>query len=1552
MMIPDVFGVRPMMTRFFSRAASVVLLASALTLGLGFGFGTAHAVDANNPDTVERQVSLVFMGEMYDEDEKNQSPAGEFWDEPAPFQLVVRRYKNTYTLGYFVEIIDPEPLSHPLAVDSLKKISRFSGGSKFSNSDSISNPDYCKGLSDLVSPGTEPGRFRTKVHCTSPFVATVESGYFFVSKLDAHGDSSSSSSSSSSAAVSANTRAKFPDDTQCLPKRKGTVYEPVIQIDKGGVTYPLGKPSLYGLVSPAGADPKPANKWQFTAVAKDPETNENMPFGFDYRWTVSSKSVITTVTRQSATFEETIEATYGIGRFYPKLEIWKTHERTKNASGAYVYTALSTPVLVAKAEIHSLAVENTPTDNVVVEVFDQASAIFGTRCMVSNDVGGSGQAVDAKIEIVGSGDIRGRVTLDGYPQNEYWATSADNEDLYQVDQCIEGATSIRIQGYKKPSASDHDLKLKVAGQTFIEACIADYRFKGGPVVWSWTPTDSEPFMSSWMVKVPDVAAANSPEPQPPVVAATGSTVTVRFEKYVDISPAPSALPSDPTDSTATGNEVSGDLIRYILKDSGVDITQTLEEYLANKDKPQTRTNKIAITAQRYKDKLLELDLEIGPDVTVGWYHADANWGADHAYVSSETVYGSSGTFRMKEALCVVGIEIQEENRDATGHVQRNSWAKNFTIEQSKPKVFLSAPYDGQMLSSQADYQGTRQVAVAGTVFDLANQITGSSPTLSVNGQPIALSGSGGNFSFSGTVTVAQDGLITAISTDSYGNQGADEVVISRLYQSSEGAHRPINPPETASVLSSVHGYIYRHQSYTMTPVGAGYSLLVRDVVTNIQTTAMLSSAGAISVANDDGTTSQIPVFASSDGAWIVEVSDSVAGDVNHLGSLIVRIQTSGTDVNVALIETTFGSHVYASQMAEVTLTSPTALSSVVGDTVHVVIYKPFSPIVAQDLLETGPDSNVFTGANGVVISLRSVMGYPSPAAVLTVPSLGLLTAPVMVTLGISQPTLYTSQPLVLETSVAVLGGPPAEGTYREYFSKLPLASVLPEPRAKRIVMRIPGATAPTKIVKITTDQGTSHDITLTKDSSDYHSEPLFYEVSATGNRVLGGFPTIFDTTVDGNTGDPPVKTDEDVGGDVIVELNNDSGRLQNVVVRRIPNGSDEADSELVKNGRVLPSGVRVNIISGVVGDNNLSNRRKWMMRLDKVQWKYLNLEAEAALAHSETVDATASLEAAERAALIAELKARGICNETGWRWVGPRSFNDLKLYSAGFAVGSGQVVNETINPWEIVKGMAEMASFIATTDFSQIEGGELIKRILMGDLDDSQAAALRGDQYQAGVSGGRFFLHMVQIPIGGAIAAPAISRKIRSVLAISKVTDRLLTTAERVTVTPLLATARLLARRIQYTRFNIIRNRPEGTAKVFVDIELLEAKAGERAQQISFPGVPDSYFTKGPNNKSIMERGHIIGNQFSGHGGRENLVPLYWDVNQRFHKEFENEVASLVRNKGKVVEYSVEIIYGDHPSIPTELVCIAKVDGKVRLKATIKNEEFIAPNLLNLPPLP
>ena len=632
-----------MMTRFFSRAASVVLLASALTLGLGLN--TAHAVDANNPDTVERQVSLVFLGEMYDEDEKNQSPAGEFWDEPAPFELVVRRYKNTYTLGYSVEIIDPEPLSHPLAVDSLKKISRFSGGSKFSNSDSISNPDYCKGLSDLVSPGTEPGRFRTKVHCTSPFVATVESGYFFVSKLDAHGDSSSSSSSSSSAAVSANTRAKFPDDTQCLPKRKGTVYEPVIQIDKGGVTYPLGKPSLYGLVSPAGADPKPANKWQFTAVAKDPETNENMPFGFDYRWTVSSKAVITTVTRQSATFEETIEATYGIGRFYPKLEIWKTHERVQYARGAYIYTALTTPVLVAKAEIHSLAVENTPTDNVVAEVFDRASAIFGTRCMVSNDVGGSGQAVDAKMEIVGSGDIRGRVTLDGYPQNEYWATSADNEDLYQVDQCIEGATSIRIQGYKKPSASDHDLTLKVAGQTFIEACIADYRFKGGPVNWSWTPTDSEPFMSSWMVKVPDATAVNPPEPQPPVAAATGSTVTVRFEKFVNIAPAPSGSSS----STSTTGAVAGDFIRFVLKD-GSDVTQTLADYLANVNAPQTRKAKIAITGQRYQGNKLELDLEIGPDVSVGWYHADAKWGADHAYVSSETVYGSSGTFRMKEAL--------------------------------------------------------------------------------------------------------------------------------------------------------------------------------------------------------------------------------------------------------------------------------------------------------------------------------------------------------------------------------------------------------------------------------------------------------------------------------------------------------------------------------------------------------------------------------------------------------------------------------------------------------------------------------------------------------------------------------------------------------------------------------------------------------------------------------------------------------------------------------------------------------------------------------------
>ena len=82
--------------------------------------------------------------------------------------------------------------------------------------------------------------------------------------------------------------------------------------------------------------------------------------------------------------------------------------------------------------------------------------------------------------------------------------------------------------------------------------------------------------------------------------------------------------------------------------------------------------------------------------------------------------------------------------------------------------------------------------------------------------------------------------------------------------------------------------------------------------------------------------------------------------------------------------------------------------------------------------------------------------------------------------------------------------------------------------------------------------------------------------------------------------------------------------------------------------------------------------------------------------------------------------------------------------------------------------------------------------------------------------------------------------------------------------------------------------------------------------------------------------GHLIGNQFGGTGGHENLVPMSRSVNSSAYKKLENEWARELK-KGKSVSVSGDILYSGASSVPTEFVIRYVVDGIAKPAVRIPN---------------
>ncbi len=871
------------------------------------------------------------------------------------------------------------------------------------------------------------------------------------------------------------------------------------------------------------------------------------------------------------------------------------------------------------------------------------------------------------------------------------------------------------------------------------------------------------------------------------------------------------------------------------------------------------------------------------------------------------------------------------------------WENGFDVEVARPVVKITTPYDGQPISAAVAYDGSQVISVSGTVNDLGGRITGSAPTLKVAGHDLILSGSNGSYTFSGQVQVGRDGLIRAEASSAYGIQGADEVLVTRLGTSPLDAVAPVTPPESQTALNSDHGYVFTRVRYQVRSITAA-NLLLRsiDVLSDTFADATLNYVGTTSDVGRDGFTAIAnKAFSSTDGLIRVEIEKLDLGSASSLGVLRIAVTSNGREIRQTVIESGIGANVYESQAVEVSVTQGAIPTPTVLDAMQVRIYKPFSPAISTTLTETGVATNVFTDGS-VIISMQAGAGFwsGSPVAVVSAPSLGVVTAPVEVSASSSGDLAYSSQSLVLQSATAIAGGPPEPGSFEQHTERLPLSDLLPSPRAKRIVLKL-HSQASSKTIHVTTSTGGEHDIVLTKHGDQFESDALILDQHGTGPRALSGWPTKYEVTGDPPNSDPPIKV-EDQGGDAVVELQT-AGDRRLVEVRRVADSVLEGDDCFVvaENKQIDGADVRLPPAQNPGGRITFANRGHNYVKVDKLTYQFLQFEVQALKESTQLVDITKLLQAVDPTADVAALKTEADKYGVTLHWRGAESPADAIAISAGFVVGVGGEVIDNVkgikemvcHPIEAIKNMAVMAEFVATAPLDEVDEG--LKEALFGELQEAENAINEKRYFDFGRHNGHFIVSVGALPLKAGTAVKlsvkiAKMAKSRAGRFIEKMaTDgKVLTRAQEI---------EKLKKLVRYSKYDAATQQVKGAARVKVTKESMEAaRKGEigSVAQVPFetwePTLARSRF--GPE----FHRGHLIAKRFGGEGKLDNLVPMYGsEVNLSSWKRIENRVADLVEKEGKEVEFIMEAKYRKPPLteldkvVPTDIEYFIKVDGKV-----------------------
>lgn len=94
---------------------------------------------------------------------------------------------------------------------------------------------------------------------------------------------------------------------------------------------------------------------------------------------------------------------------------------------------------------------------------------------------------------------------------------------------------------------------------------------------------------------------------------------------------------------------------------------------------------------------------------------------------------------------------------------------------------------------------------------------------------------------------------------------------------------------------------------------------------------------------------------------------------------------------------------------------------------------------------------------------------------------------------------------------------------------------------------------------------------------------------------------------------------------------------------------------------------------------------------------------------------------------------------------------------------------------------------------------------------------------------------------------------------------------------------------------------------------------------------------KGDQNEGD-DRGHLIGDQFDGSNGLENMIPQDANINRNDFKNFENELAKEVKD-GKEVCVKIEPIYDGDSRRPEAIVVTYSVDGEESVRVFPNGQE-------------
>lgn len=90
------------------------------------------------------------------------------------------------------------------------------------------------------------------------------------------------------------------------------------------------------------------------------------------------------------------------------------------------------------------------------------------------------------------------------------------------------------------------------------------------------------------------------------------------------------------------------------------------------------------------------------------------------------------------------------------------------------------------------------------------------------------------------------------------------------------------------------------------------------------------------------------------------------------------------------------------------------------------------------------------------------------------------------------------------------------------------------------------------------------------------------------------------------------------------------------------------------------------------------------------------------------------------------------------------------------------------------------------------------------------------------------------------------------------------------------------------------------------------------------------------DQKENDDRGHLIGDQFDGSNGLENLIPQNSDINRKDYKNLENELAGKIK-AGDNVYFKVEPIYGKVSNRPLRIEATYVVNGKESTRERFPN---------------